>query len=141
MEDLISEIGSALAYGAVGIALLALGILVLDLLTPGNLGHLITVEGNRSAAVVASAGLIAVGGIVTTAIASADGSLGEGLAETAAYGGVGILLMALAFVVVDLVTPGRLGEAVTQPGDHQPAAWMTAAAMLAVGAIVAASIS
>ena len=141
MDDFFAEIGSALAYGGVGIALLALGILVLDLLTPGNLGRLITVEGNRSAAVIASAGLVAIGGIVTTAIASSDGSLGEGLVETAAYGGVGILLMGLAFIVVDLVTPGSLGETVTQPGDHQPAAWMTAAAMLTVGAIVAASIS
>jgi uncharacterized membrane protein YjfL (UPF0719 family) len=73
MDDFFAEIGGALAYGAVGIALLALGILVIDLLTPGNLGRLITVEGNRSAAVIASAGLISVGGIVTTAIASPTG--------------------------------------------------------------------
>jgi uncharacterized membrane protein YjfL (UPF0719 family) len=78
MDDFFAEIGSALAYGGVGIVLLALGILVIDLLTPGNLGRLITVEGNRSAAVIASAGLIPVGGIVTTAIASADGAAGTG---------------------------------------------------------------
>src|SRR4028118_1039194 len=116
MDDFFVEIGSALAYGGVGIVLLALGILVIDLLTPGNLGRLITVEGNRSAARLPSPGRISGGGIVTTAIASADGSLGEGLVETAAYGGVGILLMGVAFLAVDLVTPGSPGAAAAAPG-------------------------
>ncbi len=50
------------------------------------------------------------------------------------------LLLALAFVVVDAITPGKLGDTVTGEGE-QPAALMTAAAMLSVGAIVAAAIS
>lgn len=140
MDDFFTEIAGALLYGGVGIGLLALGFLVIDLLTPGNLGQLVCVDRNRSAGIITAAGMIAVGGIVTTSIASADGSLGEGLAETAAYGGAGIAMMALAYVVIDLITPGRLGDFVQEEGE-QPAAYMTAAALIAVGAIVSASIS
>lgn len=140
MEDFLTEIASALLYGGVGIVLMALGFLVIDLLTPGNLGHLVCVERNRSAGIITAAGLLAVGGIVTTAIASADGSLGEGLAETAGYGGAGVIMLALAYIVIDLITPGRLGDFVEAEGE-QPAAYMTAAALIAVGAIVAAAIS
>jgi uncharacterized membrane protein YjfL (UPF0719 family) len=95
---------------------------------------------NRSAGIIASAALIALGGIVATAIISSDGSLGEGLAESAGYGGVGVLMLGLAFLVLDLLTPGKLGDLVVGEGE-QPAAWLTAAALLSVGAIVAAAIS
>jgi uncharacterized membrane protein YjfL (UPF0719 family) len=140
MADYLTELAGGFLYGAVGIVLLVVGFATIDLLTPGKLGHLIVHERNRSAGIIASAGLVAVGAIVTTAIASADGSLGEGLAETAGYGGVGVLMLGLAFFVIDLITPGKLGEFVVGEGE-QPAAWMTAAALLAVGAIVAAAIS
>lgn len=140
MADFLTELAGGFLYGAVGIVLLVVGFAMIDLLTPGKLGHLIVHERNRSAGIIASAGLVAVGAIVTTAIASADGSLGEGLAETAGYGGVGVLMLGLAFFVIDLITPGKLGEFVVGEGE-QPAAWMTAAALLAVGAIVAAAIS
>ncbi len=140
MEDFLTELAGGFLYGAVGIVLLVVGFTMIDLLTPGKLGHLIIHERNRSAGIVAAAALIAVGAIVTTAIASADGPLGEGLAETAGYGGIGVLMLALAFLVIDLITPGKLGDFVVGEGE-QPAAWMTAAALLAVGAIVAAAIS
>lgn len=140
MGDFVSELAGGFLYGAVGIVLLVVGFFVIDLLTPGKLGHLIVHDRNRSAGIVAAAGLISVGAVVATAIASADGSLGNGLAETAGYGGVGVLMLGLAFFVIDLITPGKLGDVVVGEGE-QPAAWMTAAALLAVGAIVAASIS
>lgn len=140
MADFLTELAGGFLYGAVGIVLLVVGFAMIDLLTPGRLGHLIVHDRNRSAGIIASAGLGAVGAIVTTAIASADGSLGEGLAETAGYGGVGVLMLGLAFFVIDLITPGKLGEFLVGEGE-QPAAWMTAAALLAVGAIVAAAIS
>ena len=138
--ELLNDLGAGLLYGLVGVALLALGYLVIDLLTPGNLGELVITRRHRSAGLIVAAGLIAIGAIVATAIATSDDRLGEGLAESAGFGLLGILLLAIAFVVVDAITPGRLGETVTEEGD-QPAAMMTAAAMLSVGAIVAAPIS
>jgi uncharacterized membrane protein YjfL (UPF0719 family) len=138
--DFLNGLAAGLLYGLVGLALLAFGFLVIDLLTPGNLGRLICDDRNRGAGLVTGAGLLAVGGIVTTSIATSSGSLGQGLAETAAYGVLGVLLLGLAYVIVDVITPGRLGDAVMGEGD-QPAAVMTAAALLSVGGIVAAAIA
>ena len=140
MDDFFTEIASGFLYGAVGVALLAAGFLMLDLLTPGKLGALICEERNRSAGIITGAGLLAVGAVVTTSIASADGSLGEGLAETAGYGGVGVVMLGVAFVVIDVITPGKLGDVVHADGE-QPIAYVIAAALLAAGAIVAAAIS
>jgi uncharacterized membrane protein YjfL (UPF0719 family) len=131
---------SALAYGGVGIALLALGYVLVDLVTPGNLRRQIWEQRNRNGAVVLVSGLVAVAIIVTTAIlTSADGLL-LGLLSTALYGVLGILVMAVAFALLDLATPGRLGALLVDEAPH-PAVWVTAAVNLAVGAITAAAIS
>jgi len=140
MDDFLTEIASGLLYGALGIVLMALGYWMIDLLTPGKLGELIVVQRRRPAAIVTAAGLIGVGAVVTTSIASADGSLGEGLAETAGYGGVGVIMLGVAFVVIDMLTPEKLGDLVCEEGDP-PVVWVTAAALIAAGAIVSAAIS
>lgn len=136
----VEELAAGGLYGLVGIALLAVGYVVIDLLTPGKLGELLCRDRNRNAGTIVAAGMLAIGLIVSVAIVSADGDLGEGLAEAGGYGAVGIGLMALAFGVVDLLTPGKLGDIVTG-SDHEPMAVVTAAALLAVGGIVAAAIS
>jgi len=141
MDDVLNEIASGLLYGALGVALLALGFFVIDVLTPGKLGDLICEHRNKPAAIVTASGLVAVGAVVTTSIASADGSLGEGLAETAAYGAIGVLMLGVAFVVIDLMTPGRLGDIVVDDEHEQPIVYVIAAALLAAGAIVSAAIS
>lgn len=140
MREILSGLLSALAYGGVGIALLALGYVLVDLVTPGNLRRQIWEQRNRNGAVVLVSGLVAVAIIVTTAIlTSADGLL-LGLLSTALYGVLGILVMAVAFVLLDLATPGRLGALLVDEVPH-PAVWVTAAVNLAVGAITAAAIS
>lgn len=55
------------------------------------------------------------------------------------FGVLGVLLQALAFLVLNLVTPGRLGDALTQVPFH-PASLVSAASQLAVAAIIVASI-
>lgn len=140
MEDLGIELAQGLAWGAVSIALLAIGYVVVDLLTPGKLGDLIYRDRNRNASVVAASGMLANAMIITTAIlTSADGFV-EGLVTTAAWGLIGIALLAVSFVVVDAITPGELGRTITEPEPH-PAVWVTAAAHVSVGAVVAAAIS
>lgn len=162
LEDLVKEGGAALAYGAVGVGLMALGFLVVDLLTPGKLGQLIWAERNRGAGLVLAAKLLGVGAIVTTAILTSEDDLGEGLVSTVVYGVLGIVLTSLAFIVLDAITPGRLGaivvEAVagdagderdapattsqaTAGGGMHPACWVVAATDLATAAIIAAAIS
>ena len=142
LEDIVGGIGAGLAFGAVGFVLLAVGYAVLDALTPGRLSQLIYDERNMNAAAVVGSAVIALSCIVTTAIATSDDELAEGLLDTAAYGLLGIGLLALAFVVTDRLTPGRLGELVCAPGERvHPATVVTALSHLALGAVIAAAIA
>lgn len=140
-SDLAEELAAVMLYGLVGIALLALGYRVMDMLTPGHLGRRLADERNRNAGVVAASGLLAVGIVVTAAIAAAEGSLLRGLGQAAAYGVAGIVLQAIAFGVIDLITPGRLGDSLMSAERHEPLVYVTSAALIAVGAVVAAAIS
>jgi len=139
-NDLLYELGSGLAYGAVGIVLMTLGFLLVDVLTPGRLGDLIWTQRNGNAARVLSSGLLGVGAIVTTAILTSEEGLVAGLVSTGAYGLLGLALMAVAFFVLDVVTPGRLGALVADAEPH-PASWVTGASNLAIAAIISAAIS
>ena len=140
MNDIVDGLAPAAAYGALGFVLLLLGAGLMDLLTPGRLTQQIWVERNRNAAVLLSSALLGVGGIVFMSIWTTYADFGKGLASTACFGLLGLVLMMLAFWAVDLLTPGRLGSILVDPEPH-PAVWVTASCNLAVAAIVAASIS
>ncbi|RKS71919.1 uncharacterized membrane protein YjfL (UPF0719 family) [Actinomadura pelletieri DSM 43383] len=145
MDDLLDEIGATFAYGAIGIALMAIGYLVVEVTTPGRLGKQIWTDGNRGAALLLSAKLLGIGAIVTTAIITSDNDLSDGLVDTAVFGGIGIILMIIAFVLLDVTTPGKLGATLVDTeragsGIH-PAGWVVAAADLGVAAIVAGAVS
>ncbi|TLQ42492.1 DUF350 domain-containing protein [Streptomyces marianii] len=140
MTDIVNGLGRATAYGALGVVLLVLGIVLVDVLTPGKLGRLIWEERNRNASVLLSSALLGIGGIVFTSIWTTYDDFAKGLASTAAFGVLGLVLMAVAFLVVDLVTPGKLGATLVEPEPH-PAVWVTASCNLAVAAIVSASIA
>lgn len=55
---MLASIGYAVAYTGVGIALLMLGFLALDLLTPGHLGRHIYQERSVNAGIVLAAGFL-----------------------------------------------------------------------------------
>ncbi|KAB2341320.1 DUF350 domain-containing protein [Actinomadura rudentiformis] len=141
MNDVLEEAGATLAFGALGIALMALGYLVVEVTTPGRLGHQIWSEGNRGAALLLSAKLLGVGAIVTTAIVTSDNDLGQGLIDTTVFGLLGIVLMVAAFYLLDASTPGKLGATLVEGTAIHPAGWVVAAADLAVAAIVAGAVS
>jgi uncharacterized membrane protein YjfL (UPF0719 family) len=130
----------AVVYLAVGIALLILAAFVVDLLTPGRLvAHVVT---SYSSALVLAAALVGQGLVIFTAIwTNAESGFGDALLWTVAFGLLGVVLTAVAFLVVDLLTPGRLGRMLAEPGPVQPVALVTAAAHLAVAGIVVASIA
>jgi len=140
LDDLVGGVLATLAYAAVGTLVLGLGYVVLDAITPGNLRHLVYADHNGNAAVLAGANLLALGGIVTTAIVTSDDDLGAGVLEAGVYGLLGIGLLAVAFQVVDRLTPGDLGQICTDP-QGTPAVWVTAAFQVALGAVLAAAIS
>ena len=137
---MLASIGYAVAYTGVGIALLVLGFYALDLLTPGHLGRHIYENRSVNAAVTLAAGFLGQGAIVFASIwTNATSGFGLALLYTVVFGVLGVVLQAVAFVVLDLISPGKLGEHLTEEAFH-PACVVTAAVQLAVAAIVVASI-
>lgn len=140
MDELVIGLGIGLAYAVIGIVLMVLGFLVVDLLMPGKLRQQIWVERNRNAALITASGLAGTALIVVTSILTSSDDVGTGLLWTAGYGLLGLVLMAGSFALLDLLTPGRLGELLTQEEPH-PAAWISAVTHVGVAGIVAAAIS
>jgi uncharacterized membrane protein YjfL (UPF0719 family) len=140
LNDLAFDLLAGLAYGAVGLVLLAAGYVAIDLLTPGRLGDLIYQDRNWNAAAVVASGLIAIATIVVTAILTSHDDLDKGLVYAGSFGLLGVILLVISFLVVDKFTPGDLGELVCDQNRH-PAVVVTVANHIAVGAIVAAAIS
>ena len=137
---MLASIGYAVAYTGVGIVLLTLGFVVLDLLTPGRLGRHIHEERSVNAGLVLATGFLGQGAVVFAAIwTNATSGFGEALTDTVVFGLVGIALQVIAFLVLDLLTPGRLGHMLVEVPFH-PASLVTAASTLAVSAIIVASI-
>ncbi len=137
---MLASIGYAAAYTGVGILLLVVGAIALDLLTPGHLARHIYEERSVNAAIALAAGFLGQGAIAFTTIwTNATSGFGTALGYTVVFGLVGVALQVIAFVVLDLLTPGKLGAALMQVPFH-PASLVTAAATLAVSAIIVASI-
>jgi Domain of Unknown Function (DUF350) len=140
LSDLFVNLLHATVYSGVGIALLALGFVLVDVLTPGALRVQIWSERNRNAALYLSSSLLGTGAIVFTAILTTYEDFTTGLISTACFGLLGLALKAGAFWLVDVVTPGKLGQMIVDTEQH-PAVWVSAAANIAISGIVCASIS
>ncbi|MEH0820635.1 MULTISPECIES: DUF350 domain-containing protein [unclassified Micromonospora] len=140
MQTLVTDLLVTLAYGVVGVVLMAVGYVLVDVATPGKLHALIWTERNRNAALLLASNLAGVGTIVVAAIAASADDFVLGLVGAAAYGLLGLVIMAGAFLLLDAATPGRLGEILVDPEPH-PAVWVSAVVHLATGAIIAAAIS
>ena len=137
---MLASIGYAVAYTGVGIALLVLGFFVLDLLTPGHLGRHIYENRSVNAALTLASGFLGQGLIVFASIwTNATSGFGLALLYTVVFGVLGVVLQAVAFLVLDLITPGKLGEHLTETAFH-PASLVSAAVQLSIAIIVVASI-
>ena len=153
---MLAAVGYAAAYTGVGLALLLVGFWVLDLLTPGKLAQRVWRDGEPGAAIVSAAGALGLGLIVFTAIwRNATSGFGTALGYTVVFGLVGVVLQAVAFVVLDRLTPDKLGDLLggvhdagstggpASGGVHRmhPAVLVMAAFQLAVSGIIVASIA
>lgn len=141
MTLVLESLGYAAAYALLGVVLLIIGFVALDVLTPGHLAKHIWTERSVNAGIVLSAGFLAQGVIVFSAIWF-YGASGFGLAfiSSAVFGLLGVLMQALAFLLIELATPHRMGEVVTTVQFH-PASLVIAAAQIAVSLAVVASIA
>lgn len=135
LEEILEEALAALAYCGVGVALMVLGFVVVDVLTPGRLRHQIWAERNRNASILLASNLVGVAIIVVAAISASEAGLGPGITSTAIYGVLGLVVMGLSFVLLDALTPGKLGAMVSDDEPH-PAVWVSAAVHVAVGCVV-----
>jgi hypothetical protein len=140
LENLLEGAGRSIVFGAVGIGLMALGFVLVDLLTPGKLRDLIWVDKNPNAALLLASNQLGIAAIVFTAIFTSYSNFGEGLASTAIFGVLGIAVMALAFLVLDWMTPGKLGEVICTQERH-PGAMVSAASHFGAALIVCACIA
>lgn len=150
-DYILHGLGYGAAYTGLGLVLLALSYLMLDLRTPGRLGaHLHPEHGahgehpgaSYGAGVVAAAWLLGHGLVIFTAIwTNGESDFGWAFLATALFGVLGTILLAVTFEVVDLLTPGKLGEVLVEPGTPSPLAWVTAASLLAMSGIICASIA
>jgi uncharacterized oligopeptide transporter (OPT) family protein len=140
LKTLTTDVLVTLAYGGLGVLLMGLGYVLVDVATPGRLSQLIWADRNRNAALLLVSNLISVGIIVVAAFAASEDDFVAGIVGAAVYGVLGLFIMAVAFLILDLATPGRLGELLVDSQPH-PAVWVTATIHLATGAIIAAAIS
>ncbi|SCL17725.1 Uncharacterized membrane protein YjfL, UPF0719 family [Micromonospora pallida] len=140
LEDLLTGALQSIVFGIVGVVLMAAGFGLVDALTPGKLRDLIWVRRNGNAALLLAANQLGIAGIVFTAIFTSYDDFGRGLASTALFGLVGLVIMALAFFVLDLLTPGKLGEIICSDEPH-PAARVSAATHFGAALIVCACIA
>jgi uncharacterized membrane protein YjfL (UPF0719 family) len=131
---------ATLLYFVVGFAVLGLGFLALDMLTPGNLRHQVYVDRNPNAAILLGANHLALAIIVVTAIMTSSDSLGQGLADSAVYGIIGVVLQGVALRLLDAFVPGHLRNLVNEP-RMSGAAWAVGVSLVAIGAVNAAALS
>ncbi len=137
---LMMDCVAILLYSLVGIILMALGFILVDLVTPGNLRKKVWSERNRNGAILLASNMVSLGMIVAAAIYFSEGNLVLGLSTSFLYGIIGLVVMGLSFVLLDVMTPGKLGKILITQENH-PAVWVSAAVHFAVGLIIVAGLS
>ena len=140
LEDLLNGAGRSVVFGLIGIGLMAVGFVMVDLLTPGKLRDLIWRDRNPNAALLLAANQLGIAAIVFTAVFTSYDSFGQGLASTLIFGIIGIAIMGFGFIVLDWLTPGKLGEVICTP-DRHPGALVSAASHFGAALIVCACIA
>lgn len=139
LAELLLEIGIVLSYAVSGLVLMLIGYFVVDLLTPGRLHVILWEKKSKNAAILVASDLLSVGIIVIAAIRASADDLLLGIISTLVFGLVGIVLMALSFLLIDAFTPGRLGDMI-KPDEFHPEVWVNASAHVGIAGIMAAAL-
>jgi uncharacterized membrane protein YjfL (UPF0719 family) len=140
LNPVVKGVVATILYFLVGMAVLVVGFVMVDVLTPGKLRQLVFIDRRPNAVMLACAMYIALAAVIISAIANSFSHLGQGLVGVAVYGLLGVVLQGIALLTLHFVIPGDLHEHVDEPELH-PAAFATAVMMLAVGGVTAASLS
>ncbi|WP_238421792.1 DUF350 domain-containing protein [Gordonia sp. 'Campus'] len=150
MELLRDNLAAGASFSLVGIALLVVGFAALDLVTPGRLRQLVWIEHNRNAVLLTTSMVLGVAIVLVCSVIDTELlELWRALLYTAAYTVLTIAVMMWSFVLIDWLTPGKLGTLLFDgpprddadpagrgAADEHPAGWITAAVFVTVGAII-----
>jgi uncharacterized membrane protein YjfL (UPF0719 family) len=131
---------ATLSYFLVGTAVLILGFIVVDVLTPGKLRELVFIDRRPNAVMLACANYIALAAVIISAITNSYSQLGQGLVGVAVFGLIGVVLQGIALLSLHVIIPGDFHEHIDEPELH-PAAFAVAVMLLAVGGVTAAALS
>jgi uncharacterized membrane protein YjfL (UPF0719 family) len=140
LNPIVKGVVATILYFVVGMAVLVLGFIMVDVLTPGKLRQMVFVDRRPNAVMLACAMYIALAAVIISAIANSYSQLGQGLVGVAVYGLIGVVLQGIALLTMHLVIPGNFHEHVDEPKLH-PAAFATAVMLLAVGGVTAVALS
>lgn len=139
-SELGQNVVAIVLYFLVGVAILSLGFVLADLLTPGNLRLQVFREHRPNAVAMTVAMDLSLALVVASSIAASSFGLAQGLLDTFVYGIIGVALQAATLVVIEIVGPGRTRDLIKSPSLH-PSAIAAAVTLLAVGIVNAAAIS
>jgi uncharacterized membrane protein YjfL (UPF0719 family) len=131
---------ATLSYFLVGTAVLILGFIIVDVLTPGKLRELVFIDRRPNAVMLACANYIALAAVIISAITNSYSQLGQGLVGVAVFGLIGVVLQGIALLSLHFIIPGDFHEHIDEPELH-PAAFAVAVMLLAVGGVTAAALS
>jgi uncharacterized membrane protein YjfL (UPF0719 family) len=140
LNPVVKGVVATVLYFLVGMAVLVVGFVMVDVLTPGKLRRMVFVDRRPNAVVLACAMYVALAAVIISAIANSYSQLGQGLVGVAVYGLLGVVLQGIALLTLHFVIPGDFHEHVDEPELH-PAAFATATMMLAVGGVTAVALS
>src|SRR6202008_3020398 len=140
VNPILKGVVATILYFLVGMAVLVVGFIMVDVLTPGKLRQMVFVDRRPNAVVLACAMYIALATVIISAITNSYSQLGQGLIGVAVYGFMGVILQGIALLPPHLVIPGNFHEHVDEPELH-PASFAVALMLLAVGGVTAAAVS
>lgn len=118
LDDLLRGVGAAAAFAGVGVALLLVGLAVVDLMTPGKLRSQIWEDRNLSATLFTASKLFGIGIITTVSIWVSHDELTKGLIDTVVFGLLGVVLFTVAFFIIDWLTPGDMAAMMVEDHVH-----------------------
>ena len=141
-SNLMLDVLDTLVYFGLAASALCIGFIVLDLLTPGKLHRLVFVDHLPNAAFIAGGQQIALGIVVTTAVYTSSSELGlvDGLIEAAVFSIMGIILQAIALVIIEVLVPGNFRDIVEDP-KLRAGAIVTAITLIIIVAVNAACLT
>ncbi len=129
-----------LAYAGVGLVILVAGFFAVDVLTPGHLGRQVMEDRNVNAGLLLAAALFSLGLIQWFAVFFSGGGWNS-LLDVVVFGTLGVGLQAVGFLVLDALTPGKLGAICMATERFHPAAAVAASVQVAVALVVCAALT